>query len=115
MTDVRPRVLLFGEVLIDRFTHGDVFGGAPFNVARHLRAFGCEPTLVTRLGLDETGASALQVLESTGLATHGVQLDSIYRTEPVAVKFLPTAIHRFDFLPNQALTIFIRVWRASLP
>jgi fructokinase len=102
MTEVRPRVLLFGELLIDRFPEGDVFGGAPFNVARHLAAFGCEPTLVTRIGLDEAGARALQVLENCGLVTHGVQLDSIYPTGTVAVRFTASSIHRFDILPNQA-------------
>lgn len=102
MTDVRPRVLLFGELLIDRFPDGDMFGGAPFNVARHLCAFGCEPTLITRIGLDEAGARALQILESSGLATHGVQLDSIYPTGTVAVRFSSSGIHRFDILPNQA-------------
>ena len=102
MTDVRPRVLLFGELLIDRFPDGDVFGGAPFNVARHLCAFGCAPTLVTRIGLDKTGARALQILESSGLATHGVQLDSVYPTGTVAVRFSSSGVHRFDILPNQA-------------
>jgi fructokinase len=102
MIDVRPRVLLFGELLIDRFPEGDVFGGAPFNVARHLSAFGCAPTLVTRIGLDQEGARALQVLDSAGLATHGVQLDSIYPTGTVAVRFTSGGVHRFDILPNQA-------------
>src|SRR5690348_15362229 len=102
MTEVRPRVLLFGELPIDRFPEGDVFGGAPFNVARHLAAFGCEPTLVTRIGLDEAGARALQVLENCGLVTHGIQLDSTYPTGTVAVRFAAGGIHRFDILPNQA-------------
>ncbi|HJT50968.1 MAG TPA: carbohydrate kinase, partial [Nitrosospira sp.] len=43
MIDVRHPVLLFGEILIDRFPDRDVLGGAPLNVARHLRAFGCAP------------------------------------------------------------------------
>jgi len=32
-------VLLFGEVLADIFTDRTVLGGAPFNVARHLKDF----------------------------------------------------------------------------
>jgi len=102
MLDIRPRVLLFGELLIDRFPDGEVLGGAPFNVARHLCAFGCAPTLVTRIGLDEAGARALQVLESSGLPTHGVQLDSVHPTGVVAVRFTSSGIHRFDILPDQA-------------
>ncbi|PIV92139.1 MAG: hypothetical protein COW45_01270, partial [Gallionellales bacterium CG17_big_fil_post_rev_8_21_14_2_50_54_146] len=33
-------VVLFGEVLADVFPDRAVLGGAPFNVARHLKAFG---------------------------------------------------------------------------
>ena len=37
----RGRLCLFGEVLFDHFPDGKrVLGGAPFNVAWHLQAFG---------------------------------------------------------------------------
>jgi fructokinase len=101
MTDSRHVVLLFGEILVDRFPDREVLGGAPFNVARHLRAFGCAPVLVTRIGQDATGTRLLQALESSGLATHGVQLDTIHPTGMVDVSFTPEG-HRFDIIPDQA-------------
>lgn len=94
-------VLLFGEVLIDRFPDREVLGGAPFNVARHLQAFGCAPVLITRVGRDDAGARILQVLESSGLPMHGVQLDSTHPTGVVEVHFTSEG-HRFDILPDQA-------------
>ncbi|SEK78254.1 PfkB family carbohydrate kinase [Nitrosovibrio tenuis] len=102
MIDARHVVLLFGEILIDRFPDREVLGGAPFNVARHLCAFGCAPVLITRIGLDEAGGRALQSLESSGLTTHGVQLDSIHSTGVVQVHFTSERGHRFDILPDQA-------------
>lgn len=102
MTDARHVVLLFGEILIDRFPDREVLGGAPFNVARHLSAFGCAPVLITRIGLDEAGARVLRALESSGLATHGVQLDSIHSTGTVKVRFTSDGGHHFDILPDQA-------------
>ena len=37
-------IALFGEVLIDQFPEGQrILGGAPFNVAWHLQAFGQKP------------------------------------------------------------------------
>jgi fructokinase len=102
MTKGRHVVLLFGEILIDRFPDREVLGGAPFNVARHLYAFGCAPVLVTRIGLDEAGTRALQVMESSGLATHGVQLDSIHPTGAVQVYLTLEGDHRFDIRPDQA-------------
>ena len=101
MTDLRHVVLLFGEILIDQFPDREVLGGAPFNVARHLRAFGCTPVLITRVGQDTAGARLLHTLESAGMSTHGVQLDSVYHTGVVEVKFT-RAGHQFDILPDQA-------------
>ena len=101
MTAARHVVLLFGEILIDRFPDQEVLGGAPFNVARHLHAFGSVPVLVTRIGQDDAGARLLQALESAGLSIHGIQLDSIYPTGMVDVTLTADG-HRFDILPDRA-------------
>jgi fructokinase len=101
MTAIRQLVLLFGEILIDRFPDQEVLGGAPFNVAMHLGAFGCMPVLVTRIGQDNAGSRLLQALESSGLPIHGVQLDSTHPTGIVEVR-LTSEGHRFDILPDRA-------------
>ncbi|SES64229.1 fructokinase [Nitrosospira multiformis] len=101
MIEVRHSVLLFGEILIDRFPDRDVLGGAPLNVACHLHAFGCAPILVSRIGQDAEGARLLQTMESAGLSMHGIQLDSVYPTGVVAVH-LGAEGHRFNIVPNQA-------------
>ena len=101
MSDIRHVVLVFGEILIDRFPDREVLGGAPFNVTRHLGAFGAVPVLVSRIGQDAAGARLLQTLESSGLSTHGVQLDSIYPTGLVEVNLTPEG-HQFDIVPDQA-------------
>lgn len=101
MIAARRVVLLFGEILIDRFPDREVLGGAPFNVARHLHAFGCAPVLITRVGRDDAGARILQVMESAGLPMHGVQLDSTRPTGVVEVNFTSEG-HRFDIIPDQA-------------
>ena len=101
MTAIRHLVLLFGEILIDRFPDQEVLGGAPFNVAMHLCAFGCMPVLVSRIGQDNAGSRLLQALENLGLAIHGVQLDSTHSTGMVEVHFAADG-HRFDILPDRA-------------
>ena len=45
-------VVIFGEVLFDDFPDGAVLGGAPFNVAWHLQAFGLHPVVISRTGND---------------------------------------------------------------
>lgn len=52
-------VIIWGEVLWDRFEHGDELGGAPANVAWHLGLAGGWPRLVSRVGDDDAGRRAL--------------------------------------------------------
>lgn len=101
MADVRHAVLVFGEILIDRFPDCEVLGGAPFNVAWHLRGFGCTAVLVSRIGQDAAGRRLLQMMERGGLITHGVQLDSSHPTGVVDVLITPEG-HRFDIVADQA-------------
>jgi len=52
-------VVIWGEVLWDRFPDGDQLGGAPANVAYHLGQAGGWARLVTRVGDDELGRRAI--------------------------------------------------------
>lgn len=96
-----PAVLLFGEVLMDRFPDREVLGGAPFNVARHLRGFGLDPVLVTRVGNDGAGTNVLREMDRLGLSVQGVQHDPVHPTGQVRIE-LGLDGHRFDILPDQA-------------
>lgn len=53
-------VAIFGEVLADIFPDATVLGGAPYNVARHLRAFQQHPVLISRVGNDALKKHCLQ-------------------------------------------------------
>lgn len=95
------RVVLFGEVLADIFPDRGVLGGAPFNVARHLKAFGRNPVLVSRVGNDDLGKRVLGTMKQYGMATGGIQLDRVHPTGQVKVH-LEGASHRFEILTEQA-------------
>jgi len=94
-------VLLFGEVLIDNFPDHAVLGGAPFNVARHLRAFGLNPLLVSRTGNDAHHRRLLDAMQRYDMQTIGVQCDQRRPTGQVAVEMTDGG-HRFEILPDQA-------------
>lgn len=94
-------VILFGEVLIDVFPDRLVLGGAPFNVARHLRAFGLNPILVTRTGTDEYRNIVIAAMGHFGMETMGVQGDPTHPTGKVLVHVGKEG-HRFEILPDQA-------------
>jgi len=94
-------IVLFGEVLADVFSDRYVLGGAPFNVARHLKAFGQNPILVTRLGHDALGGEVLEVMKRIGMETLGVQCVNNYPTGRVQVH-MKEGGHEFEILPAQA-------------
>lgn len=93
--------MLFGEVLADIFPDRTVLGGAPFNVARHLKAFGLNPVLVTRLGHDALRETVLEALAQNGMETYGVQCGNTWPTGQVQVH-MENGGHRFEILPEQA-------------
>ena len=87
MTDMRNACpVVFGEVLFDRFPDGRaVLGGAPFNVAWHLQAFGRAPLMISRVGNDALGRNIRQAMEGWSMALRGLQLDSQHPTGTVDV------------------------------
>ena len=66
-------IACFGEMLWDVLPTGKQPGGAPLNVAVHLRNFGLEAQLISRVGHDDLGAELLTFVESKGLSTKYVQ------------------------------------------
>lgn len=94
-------VALFGEVLVDVFPEHKILGGAPFNVARHLKAFGLHPLLITRTGNDEIRDKLLETMARFGMDDRGVQNDPTYPSGQVTVHIEEQG-HRFEILPNQA-------------
>lgn len=82
------RPIIFGEVLFDRFPDGSaVLGGAPFNVAWHLQAFGQKPLMISRVGNDALGREIRNTMQAWGMDCSGLQLDSQHPTGTVTVSF----------------------------
>ena len=82
--DKRPVVI--GEVLFDCFEDGSrVLGGAPFNVAWHLQAFGFDPLFVSRVGDDALGREIRETMGRWSMSTDGLQVDRAHPTGEVQV------------------------------
>ncbi|MBA2538591.1 MAG: carbohydrate kinase [Deltaproteobacteria bacterium] len=78
-------IVIWGELLWDRFPDGDQLGGAPANVAWHLGQVGSWPQLVTRVGDDDDGRRALEILSQL-VDTELVQIDRERATGEVTVR-----------------------------
>ena len=80
-------ILCFGEVLWDSLPAGLFLGGAPFNVACHLRAAGATVSMVSRVGADRLGDEVLVRAPRHGVGTELVQVDAELPTGFVRVSF----------------------------
>ncbi|MCK5831830.1 MAG: carbohydrate kinase [Methylococcales bacterium] len=77
---------IFGEVLFDHFPDGtSVLGGAPFNVAWHLQAFGQSPHFISRVGNDNEGQQIKESMTTWGMRTDTLQIDSTLSTGQVSI------------------------------
>lgn len=68
MSERKPVVALFGEVLFDVFEDGAHLGGAPLNLAVHLHRLGAESLLISAVGTDASGDEALRQIRREGLS-----------------------------------------------
>jgi fructokinase len=106
----RGRPVVVGEVLFDVFPDDDrILGGAPFNVAWHLQAFGLDPLLITRIGDDADGTAVVDAMSSWGMDLSGVQTDAGAPTGEVRVRgergepsFEILSDQAYDFLDGAA-------------
>lgn len=88
------RPCIFGEVLFDHFPDGSrVLGGAPFNVAWHLQAFGQAPRFISRIGKDEEGEQIRHAMSDWGMDLEGLQTDDIHPTGQVKVDIVDDEPH----------------------
>ncbi|HUF29486.1 MAG TPA: carbohydrate kinase [Gemmatimonadaceae bacterium] len=79
-------VLCVGEVLWDALPEGLFLGGAPFNVACHLRAAGTAVSMVSRIGNDRLGDEVARRAARYGVGSDLLQVDDA----------LPTGFARVD-------------------
>ena len=78
--------VIFGEALFDCFPDGaQVLGGAPFNVAWHLAAFGAAPLFVSSVGCDALGDKIERAMVNHGMTRLGLQRDPAHSTGIVQV------------------------------
>lgn len=101
----RCPITVFGEVLFDCFPDGtEVLGGAPFNVAWHLRGFGLSPHFISRVGADGRGDAIRAAMTSWGLDASFLQTDPSHPTGRVGVTIEAGEPH-YDIVPESAYDV----------
>ncbi|RYF18199.1 MAG: carbohydrate kinase [Flavobacteriales bacterium] len=84
VTVIKPKsAICFGEILWDNLPSGRLAGGAPMNVAYHLKKLGLATSLISRVGKDKAGDDLLEFVADIGITTENVQLDPSQNTSEV--------------------------------
>lgn len=68
-----PLLVCYGETLWDVLPSGKQPGGAPMNVAVHLRNFGLDSRMISRVGDDDLGHELLDFIAGKGIPTDTIQ------------------------------------------
>jgi fructokinase len=95
-------IIAFGELLWDVFPNGEVLGGAPANFAYRINSLGHDGWLVTRLGKDDRGQRAADLVHANGMSLHYIQWDDKKPTGTVPVQLDATGSPNFTILPDVA-------------
>lgn len=73
-------VVCFGEVLWDLLPTKALPGGAPMNVAYHLKKLGTEPMMLSKIGTDDYGKGLVDMLATNHVSTDFLQVDYTHPT-----------------------------------
>lgn len=77
---MKTNIICFGEMLWDVLPTGKQPGGAPMNVAVHLKNLGHNPQMISRIGNDELGKELLAFVTEKGLSTDLIQQGETHLT-----------------------------------
>lgn len=96
------KLLSFGEILWDIYETEKHIGGAPLNFAAHYAKQGGEAYMLSALGDDEFGKSALELLTNWGLKTDYVSISKTHETGKCLVKLDSKGMPSYNLLDNVA-------------
>ncbi|MCF0064669.1 carbohydrate kinase [Dyadobacter chenwenxiniae] len=82
---MKPKITVFGEMLWDMLPSGKQPGGAPMNVAIHLKNFDMNPAFISRVGDDDLGAELMEYLHHQNFNTDFIQTGITHLTGIVKV------------------------------
>lgn len=92
------KAICFGEILWDNLPSGRLAGGAPMNVAYHLRKLGVDASLISRVGDDDAGRELLKFVTSIGISAENIQRDNEQKTSEVIGTLLANNEMSYDIV-----------------
>jgi fructokinase len=98
----RPTIVCFGEILWDSLPQGLFPGGAPMNVAYHLKQLGARAIPVTAVGNDVLGDELIRRLQAWGIDTEHVMVVPDKPSGLVRVQLISAGQPTYQIVENVA-------------
>lgn len=95
-------VVGLGEVLWDMLPAGKHLGGAPANFAYIAQLLGARAAIASRVGADELGTSAIELLQAAGIDVSCMQIDPFHHTGTAVAKLEEDGTARYQITQNAA-------------
>lgn len=96
--DINSQILCFGEILWDVLPGKKVAGGAPMNVALHLKKLGMNVKFASRIGKDALGKELKDFLDSVAFYEYLLQEDRKHPTGTVQVDLTDSSNPKYDIV-----------------
>lgn len=106
-------ILVYGTILFDHMNDNYFIGGCHTNVAAHCAKLGLDTTMVSSIGKDTLGCEAVAWMNSIGIHTEYVTVDSEHPTGTVEVDLSNPQNPQYLLLDNVAYD-YIRLDEESL-
>lgn len=94
---MEKKILCFGEILWDVLPSGLFLGGAPLNVASHLRRLGAQPVVASAVGDDFLGEESLARIRKQDLAITEIAVVENARTGIAKVELDADGNAKYEF------------------
>ena len=107
------KIICCGEILWDSMPAGLFLGGAPINVAVHLKHLDNKVEIISRVGNDELGNEILRRIQRYKINTGLIQIDKDYQTGFVRVDLKQKDNPKYDIVKPVAWD-FMRARRSDL-
>ncbi len=98
-----------------------MLGGAPFNVAWALQAFGLEPLFISAVGKDDPGHAIMERMLDWGMARGGLHVDAAHTTGEVQVELVDNeprydicSPRAWDAIPDPSICVSGLIYHGSL-
>lgn len=95
-------IICIGEILWDSMPKGLFLGGAPFNVAVHLKNLGNKVDIISRVGNDELGREILRRVSRNKISTDLISTDNDHPTGFVKVDLDKNDNPQYDIIEDVA-------------